>query len=850
MNNTCTDQYSGADFGCGEGWDGVVNSTHFEHCYSLSTGIRSFVCTAGFRPCTAGYEADFIRAPTYSTIHVAQPARASGGDTPHCGELGSECATIAHALTRLAPPAPPAPPAPDASDAPQPIAVLPGSYQEPGVAVAQTHIRISSKDPASPAEVRCNTTGAVLFATASGALELAQLVLVADWGVCPATPLLVLDGDEGAVAVAECTITGAGHSAANRFRSPVVVLHRGAGRITRCTVTALVLDSASAIWVGRRCTAAVECTVCAHIVRSSGCGGAIVLEEEEDVEEDGDSIASASASANTNEGDAAQAISGCVFEDCCAEGDGSGGGAICARLRGRGCFTVNASASSGCTLPLVRHHSHNSNTTRASHGTNGGDDGSGGEALFSRCKSSGYGGAVYLDLAEGFGTLLLDGVVFGGCEAALGGANVFVNGCALTPAKISTSTFCFPFDQSSADDLMGVDRALPEVAPFTLAVFLVPFPGAAHVAGQPSRASNTPFCGFSFFPCLTIPHAARTRFPAADPAILLDEGFQLCERLAADAHAWSISCVRKGMEVPVGAPPGFSSPSLVAVSTEAAIADIRFAVPASLGSATALVEVAGAGSLRMASCSAVHKHDGATAPGDGSEEQLTFALIAVRSGRLVLSEFETLGEVANTMFSLMECTGSSSVVECSGCVIGGGEKGSGDGGCVKMAGVGGGSARLEMENCTVARCSARGSEARGGGVAAELAAGAVLLINGSTFEDCAAAAAAAAAGGGQAQTRGLGGAVFVGEADAARLFALEHVVFARCDAWKGRKVFVSATVLSAVADAAHFNWAMTSADLSTLDELGGFELATADPSRPIPLAASTSVHAGTLLLPA
>ncbi|KAH7832401.1 uncharacterized protein MONOS_16881 [Monocercomonoides exilis] len=56
---------------------------------------------------------------------------------------------------------------------------------------------------------------------------------------------------------------------------------------------------------------------------------------------------------------------------------------------------------------------------------------------------------------------------------------------------------------------------------------------------------------------------------------------------------------------------------------------------------------------------------------------------------VVLYEFETLGEVASTMFSQIKCTGSSSVVECSGWMVVGGEKGSGGGGCVKIT------ARLE-----------------------------------------------------------------------------------------------------------------------------------------------------------
>ncbi|KAH7816580.1 uncharacterized protein MONOS_14847 [Monocercomonoides exilis] len=53
--------------------------------------------------------------------------------------------------------------------------------------------------------------------------------------------------------------------------------------------------------------------------------------------------------------------------------------------------------------------------------------------------------------------------------------------------------------------------------------------------------------------------------------------------------------------------------------------------------------------------------------------------------RLVLCEEESLGEVVSTMFSQIKCTGSSSMVEYSGCVIGGGEKGSEGWECVIFA---------------------------------------------------------------------------------------------------------------------------------------------------------------------
>ncbi|KAH7818602.1 uncharacterized protein MONOS_8548 [Monocercomonoides exilis] len=64
---------------------------------------------------------------------------------------------------------------------------------------------------------------------------------------------------------------------------------------------------------------------------------------------------------------------------------------------------------------------------------------------------------------------------------------------------------------------------------------------------------------------------------------------------------------------------------------------------------------------------------------------MVFGLITISFWRVVIFKYETLGEVASSMFSQIKCTGSISVVECRGCTIEGVEKGSGDGGCVKIA---------------------------------------------------------------------------------------------------------------------------------------------------------------------
>ncbi|KAH7822498.1 uncharacterized protein MONOS_14545 [Monocercomonoides exilis] len=135
---------------------------------------------------------------------------------------------------------------------------------------------------------------------------------------------------------------------------------------------------------------------------------------------------------------------------------------------------------------------------------------------------------------------------------------------------------------------------------------------------------------------------------------------------------------------------------------------------------------------------------------------MVFGLITISSLRLVLCEFETLGKVESTIFLQIKCTG---------CVIVGGEKGSGDGRCVKISSV---------------------------------------------------------------------------QEEAVRQFALEHVVLTRYDSWKGRNVFASDDMLLAVVDAAHINWNMPSADISSLDEPSGFVLAESVPNLPLSFSTSTS----------
>ncbi|KAH7819124.1 uncharacterized protein MONOS_12790 [Monocercomonoides exilis] len=147
------------------------------------------------------------------------------------------------------------------------------------------------------------------------------------------------------------------------------------------------------------------------------------------------------------------------------------------------------------------------------------------------------------------------------------------------------------------------------------------------------------------------------------------------------------------------------------------------------------------------------------------------------------------------------------------------EGGSGKGGCIGTEIKEGGSAIVN--NCSFSSTCTGGGGTKGGGMMISVECGGSLEIKSVTFTGCQVPTEDSLQKG-----RGIGGGMFVSLDEMIESFSLGSVIFERCNAWKGKKTFVSGWDLSEIVKKEHLKWEMSPEELESLDELCGWERKT------------------------
>ncbi|KAH7830592.1 uncharacterized protein MONOS_699 [Monocercomonoides exilis] len=292
---------------------------------------------------------------------------------------------------------------------------------------------------------------------------------------------------------------------------------------------------------------------------------------------------------------------------------------------------------------------------------------------FTRCKCSGNGGVKMLYLKDNSIDFSIASVDFSGCFASLRGNFVFVNGSNSANWEITTEKLNIQHDSSRCNELVGYDRSDSTMGLFLLFVYLDSYSNAAHVGkGKDGQGGyNSWFCGFDYYPCATITHAAQVRYPDTNKKIELDSGFEQTEAVGmTDGHEWEISSVTKGMEVGVKAPENFDSSCLIEVLSKYSMRNIKFCIPSILSGASSSLITSNSTLLAHIDCSVVCS----------SEKSFEFTFVNVVGGkmkveRLVITEILKYGEHSLIEFG----AGVESVVFC-GCEVNNIEKINGNGG--------------------------------------------------------------------------------------------------------------------------------------------------------------------------
>ncbi|KAH7821232.1 uncharacterized protein MONOS_6478 [Monocercomonoides exilis] len=371
---------------------------------------------------------------------------------------------------------------------------------------------------------------------------------------------------------------------------------------------------------------------------------------------------------------------------------------------------------------------------------------------FKRCTSGKYGGGMMLYLADNSIDFLIVSVDFSGCSASFGGNYVFVNGSNSASWGITTEKLDVQHDNSKYNELMGYDRSDTTMGLFPLNVYLDRYPSAAHVGkGKDGLGGyDSWFCGFDYYPCATITHAAQMRYADTNKKIELDSGFELCEAVGmTDGCEWEISCATKGMEVAVKEPENFESSCLIEVQSKCSMRNITFCIPSALsGASSSSLITSNSTLLTLTDCSVVCS----------SENPIGYCFVKVIGGKvkvegLVITETLRFGEHSLIEFG----EGVESVVFC-GCEVNNIEKRSGDGGWVSGV-VGaerdeGKNGIIVIESCVVKGC--RCVCGRGGGMCVVVKGEGSVVVNGSCVIDGCEAKGSGESSDGRSEGRGGG----------------------------------------------------------------------------------------------
>ncbi|KAH7817948.1 uncharacterized protein MONOS_13561 [Monocercomonoides exilis] len=498
-------------------------------------------------------------------------------------------------------------------------------------------------------------------------------------------------------------------------------------------------------------------------------------------------------------------IESCVIKNCkCRrkEGKDGKGGGICMSVKGEGSVVVNGTSEfDGCEAYK-------------------GED------------AEGRGGGIMLEMLSSKSKLEIASEVKFSVDTANKakyGKDVFVS-CGsgiLLETKINPTSFAFikPSDEISNDsqtvlNLCGSEKGNEdEVIP--LFVYLFSIGSKLTVDGSGSVAYDHSYCGFEKFGCQTINYCMSTRVPKGFQTVEVSSESSINDEIIGPSFNVIISgriVSSDGERMGVNVSDGGSDTQncLVGCSSSLTMRRLSFVVKGQLNSRRSAF-IHSTSTLSVTNCS-ISFESGALTDG-----KIGYSIIDMTGGELIIDGL--MMEIATTL----TMNGKSPISMTSGAQleilnsrVNGVEVegGSGEGrGCIGAAINEDGSAIVD--NCSISTTCTGGSGMKGGGMMISVGERGSLEINDVRFSGC------------QVPTednlqkgRGMGGGMFVSLADTMESFVLEGVTFSECNAWKGKKMFISGNDLSEVMSNEKLKKELSTSDENSLDELCGWERAS------------------------
>ncbi|KAH7827782.1 uncharacterized protein MONOS_7460 [Monocercomonoides exilis] len=687
-----------------------------------------------------------------------------------------------------------------------------GDYEENKIDVGKMRIAFEGKDKAQVVVRNRSPNGESLVAIGAGVGSFRKITFVC--GENPSSHLMEVLAEKGMLKLVECVITSLKNDESCVLTASLMIVQKGSVSFDSVEINGISFSSVPAFDIRGECSLSFQMNnVDAYgISRASGEGTVI--------------------SGNLVNGMNVN-ISGGMMRNCGCE-DGCGGG-----------MWIQLDEGSQIEIGNVSSECADENMECVT---------------FSSCSCvgkgngvGGYGGALYLDVVDESCAFCIHCARFEDCQAEKGN-NIFVNGKCLRDV-VSRITFGFEHEGMTDRDLLGFeDGCREECVP--LLPYLMEAGDVGFVGGEKSMDFSR--CGLEQYPCSSIKRVVELWYGAVPRTIRIKNGFVLCEEVVMESQFWNVTGTIEDTAVEVVVPPAlqFDSECVIRVSSEALLKDMCFSLPSALSPASSFI---------LSSSNALSVNDCSIEPVIGnSQNKIEFCVFQIDGGVLHMTGFSNKGSINTLSDPIIRCAGESSA-EFSNCVLTGISRRNGGGSCLERSCDKKESKNSEtsivdviiITNCTFSECGVEEKDGCGGGMKISIGKDEEVVINGSTtFDGCKIENEADSNGRGggmmmsvgsggslkmkevkfdgcevptedrEERGRGMGGGMFVELPNQLGTFILEGMTFERCNAWKGKNVFVSGWDLSEIVNKENFKWEISDEELGSLDELCGWERKT------------------------
>ncbi|KAH7820969.1 uncharacterized protein MONOS_1759 [Monocercomonoides exilis] len=369
----------------------------------------------------------------------------------------------------------------------------------------------------------------------------------------------------------------------------------------------------------------------------------------------------------------------------------------------------------------------------------------------------GYGGGIYLHLADGASSFILRDVSFSECDAREG-KEIFINSYDLSNVIIRTS-IGFGVDTSDLIRLNGFERSTSnESFPIPLCVYLWNNFSAPVFVGGGSLSHDFSKCGFEEFPCSSISKAATIHFEGKKKDVALLEPFIFEEELGLTLNEWSIASKEDEMKCDVCDQKEGTQSGLIKNTVSVSVTGVVFSLKKSLTYHESVFECC-SGKLTPSKCGM-----------EGGAETISTVFVKAVGGVVEVIEFgsesiakwgfsffivegnaesvpsmnmtnSNFGEISFVDGCVVACH-NGNIEEISGCTFSLITRSKGSGGCISITNENdndGDDHKVEINDCTFEECfiaGEEGTEIGGGALFCEASSKTNLLINMCSFYCC------------------------------------------------------------------------------------------------------------------